>query len=87
MRKLSVGRILCTTALFIMLTISLMPMYIMFATSTKSATEFATNFWGIAWPPKCPSAFPFADNLCRDGIGLSRSRFLPCRVRCRSSSA
>ena len=52
MRKLSVGRILCTTALFIMLTISLMPMYIMFATSTKSATEFATNFWGIAWPPK-----------------------------------
>lgn len=52
MRKISVGRIICAIILFAMLAISLMPMYIMFATSTKSATEFATNFWGIAWPPK-----------------------------------
>ena len=52
MRKISIGRILCATLLFLMLAISLMPMYLMFATSTMSATEFTTNFWGIAWPPK-----------------------------------
>ena len=52
MKKVTFGYVLCVTALFLMLIISLLPMYLMFATSTKSATEFTTNFWGIAIPPK-----------------------------------
>ena len=52
MKKITVGYVLCVIALFIMLAISLLPMYLMFATSTKSMTEFTRNFWGISWPPK-----------------------------------
>ena len=52
MKKVTFGYVLCVTVLFLMLAISLLPMYLMFATSTKSATEFTQNFWGIAWPAK-----------------------------------
>lgn len=39
-------------SLFFALIITLIPVYLMFATSTKSTFQFASNFWGIAIPPK-----------------------------------
>jgi len=51
MRKLTPGRVIGGIVLVIMLAFSLLPMYLMFATSTKTTTQFATDIWGIAWPP------------------------------------
>ena len=51
MKKFSIGRLLCGLALFVMLIFSVMPMYLMFATSTKTTAQFAVDMWGVAWPP------------------------------------
>lgn len=45
-------QIFCYTVLIIAVIITIFPLYLMVATSTKSTYQFATNFWGIAIPPK-----------------------------------
>lgn len=51
-KKKSVGRIICYIGLALAIIITIFPIYLMIATSTKSTFQFATNFWGIAIPPK-----------------------------------
>lgn len=38
--------------LLVSIAITMFPIYLMLATSTKSTFQFATNFWGVAVPPK-----------------------------------
>lgn len=51
-KKLTVGRFVCYIILFMAIVITIFPIYLMIATSTKSTFQFATDFWGVAFPPK-----------------------------------
>ena len=48
--KLTVSSCVIYIILFLGIAITLFPLYLMFATSTKSTYQFATNFWGFQFP-------------------------------------
>lgn len=52
MKKKNISHTIICICLFLSLAITLLPIYLMLATSTKSTFQFATNFWGVAIPPK-----------------------------------
>jgi len=49
-KKVTFGYCMNYVILFLGIAITLFPLYLMFATSTKSTYQFATNFWGIQVP-------------------------------------
>ncbi|MBO5007315.1 MAG: carbohydrate ABC transporter permease [Clostridia bacterium] len=51
-KKLTTGKIICGILLAAAIVITVFPLYLMIATSTKSTFQFAVNFWGIAVPPR-----------------------------------
>lgn len=52
MKKKKTGNIIALVILLISVSITLFPIYLMVATSTKSVFQFATSFWNISIPPK-----------------------------------
>lgn len=52
MKKKNISHWIICICLFASLVITMLPIYLMLVTSTKSTFQFATNFWGIAIPPK-----------------------------------
>ena len=50
-KKKSLSYYLIYIILFAGVIITLFPIYLMIATSTKTTFQFATNFWGVAFPP------------------------------------
>ena len=52
MKKKGISYWMICIFLILALVITLLPIYLMLATSTKSTFQFATNFWGVAIPPK-----------------------------------
>ena len=52
MKKITVGKVIAYIVLILAVLITIFPIYLMVATSTKSTFQFATNFWGISIPVK-----------------------------------
>ena len=50
-KKMRMSEIISAAIMIMLAIITLFPFYIMVATSTKNQFEFATNFWGIRFPP------------------------------------
>ena len=49
-KKINILGIINITIIILFAIVTLFPFYLMIVTSTKSQFEFATNFWGIAFP-------------------------------------